>query len=304
MINNVECSMFKNFAYYINYDIDFYMYYSKNEDELMNNQIQVQNGKMSRNSISENSLSVDTLMRGVRNYKNNKNDMKNFDQSILSQLEKENEIITKDDNLLNDIESIDEGILNMNFLFMKNLHEKLMNFFDNDNLENIFLTNLLITIISVPCLNFDPDLVQSTAVILDDDSNSKYSFLTIFRYLSQQILNKVKGDEKRKEQLKKYIKIIFKNNNIINKNTKRKTNGNDEEEDKVTDKKDVDDDFLIFLLQKENKDKIETTNIIIFCEFIKEYICSISHKHKFEGLIENLYGLYCEELHESEHYED
>ena len=38
MINNVECSMFKNFAYYINYDIDFYMYYSKREDELMNNQ--------------------------------------------------------------------------------------------------------------------------------------------------------------------------------------------------------------------------------------------------------------------------
>ena len=303
MINNVECSMFKNFAYYINYDIDFYMYYSKSEDELMNNQAQIQNGKMSRNSISESTLSVDTLMRGVRNYKNNKNEMKSFDQSILSQLEKENEIITKDDNLLNDIESIDEGILNMNFLFMKNLHEKLMNFFDNDNLENIFLTNLLITIISVPCLNFDPDLVQSTAVILDDDSNSKYSFLTIFRYLSQQILNKVKGDEKRKEQLKKYIKIIFKNNNIINKNTKRKTNGNDEEEDKVTDKKDVDDDFLIFLLQKENKDKIETTNIIIFCEFIKEYICSISHKHKFEGLIENLYGLYSEELHESEKYE-
>ena len=61
---------------------------------------------------------------------------------------------------------------------------------------------------------------------------------------------------------------------------------------------------MIFLLQKNNKDKIETTNFIIFCEFVKEYICSISHKHKFEGLIENLYGLYCEELHESEHYED
>jgi hypothetical protein len=29
MVNNVEASMFKNFAYYINYDIDFYAYYSK-----------------------------------------------------------------------------------------------------------------------------------------------------------------------------------------------------------------------------------------------------------------------------------
>ena len=302
MINNVECSMFKNFAYYINYDIDFYMYYSKNEDELMDNQ-NTSNKNLSH-SISENSLNVDTLMRGVRNYKNN---IKSFDQTILAQLEKGNEKITIDDNLLNDIESIDEGILNMNFLFMKNLLEKLMNFFNNDNLENIFLTNLLITIISVPCLNFDPDLVQSTAVILDDDANSKYSFLTIFRYLSQQILNKLKGDEKRKEQLKKFIKIIFKNNNIINKTNKIKNGengGNEEGEEKDNEKKDKDDDFLIFLLQKDNKDKIETTNFIIFCEFIKEYICSISHKHKFEGLIENLYGLYCEELHASEHYED
>ena len=298
MINNVECSMFKNFAYYINYDIDFYMYYSKNEDELMDNQNL--SSKNNSNNITENSLNVDTLMKGVRNYKNN---IKSFDQSILAQLEKGSEIITIDDNLLNDIESIDEGILNMNFLFMKNLHEKLMNFFNNDNLENIFLTNLLITIISVPCLNFDPDLVQSTAVILDDDANSKYSFLTIFRNLSQQILSKLKGDDKRKEQLKKFIKIIFKNNNIINKTTK-KSEKNEEEEEKEPERKDVDDDFLIFLLQKDNKDKIETTNFIIFCEFIKEYICSISHKHKFEGLIENLYGLYCDELHESEHVED
>jgi hypothetical protein len=298
MINNVECSMFKNFAYYINYDIDFYMYYSKNEDELMDNQNL--SSKNNSNNINDNSLNVDTLMKGVRNYKNN---IKSFDQSILAQLEKGSEIITIDDNLLNDIESIDEGILNMNFLFMKNLHEKLMNFFNNDNLENIFLTNLLITIISVPCLNFDPDLVQSTAVILDDDANSKYSFLTIFRNLSQQILSKLKGDDKRKEQLKKFIKIIFKNNNIINKTSKKNEN-NEEEEEKEPERKDVDDDFLIFLLQKDNKDKIETTNFIIFCEFIKEYICSISHKHKFEGLIENLYGLYCDELHESEHVED
>ena len=294
MITNIESSMFKNFAYYINYDIDFYTYYSKNEDDLMNNPALTQNTK---SEISENTFSVDTLMKGVRYYKKNKDEIKDFEQSILSQMEKENEPITINENLLNDIDSIDEGIQNMNFLFMKNLLEKLMNFFNNDNLENIFLTNLLITIISVPCLNFDPDLVQSTAVILDDDPNSKYSFLTIFRYLSQQILSKLKGDEKRKEQLKKFVKIIFKHNNIEHQN------GSEEKE--IEGDRDMDDDFLIFLLQKENKDKIETTNFIIFCEFIKEYICSISHKHKFEGLIENLYGLYTEELHESEeHYEE
>ena len=303
MVNNIEASMFKNFAYYINYDIDFYTYYTQNEDEsILNTQGQTQNNLLNKNgNNNDNTLCVDTLMKEIQDLKINKNN-KTLNRNTLSLLQKKEKNITIDANLLNDIESIDEGILNMNFLFMKNLHEKLTNFFDNDNLENIFLTNLLITIISVPCLNFDPDLVQSTTVLLDDDPNSKYSFLTIFRHLSQEILNKLKNDERRKEQLKKFIKIIFKNNNILNNNIKKKKDDLDEDEDE-NDKKNLDNDFMIFLLQKDNKDKMETTNFIIFCEFIKEYICSISHKHKFEGLIENLYGLYSEELKESEKYE-
>ena len=303
MVNNIEASMFKNFAYYINYDIDFYTYYTQNEDEsILNTQGQAQNNLLNKNgNNNDNTLCVDTLMKEIQDLKINKNN-KTLNRNTLSLLQKKEKNITIDVNLLNDIESIDEGILNMNFLFMKNLHEKLTNFFDNDNLENIFLTNLLITIISVPCLNFDPDLVQSTTVLLDDDPNSKYSFLTIFRHLSQEILNKLKNDERRKEQLKKFIKIIFKNNNILNNNIKKKKDDLDEDEDE-NDNKNLDNDFMIFLLQKDNKDKMETTNFIIFCEFVKEYICSISHKHKFEGLIENLYGLYSEELKESEKYE-
>ena len=303
MVNNIEASMFKNFAYYINYDIDFYTYYTQNEDEsILNTQGQTQNNLLNKNgNNNDNTLCVDTLMKEIQDLKINKNN-KTLNRNTLSLLQKKEKNITIDVNLLNDIESIDEGILNMNFLFMKNLHEKLTNFFDNDNLENIFLTNLLITIISVPCFNFDPDLVQSTTVLLDDDPNSKYSFLTIFRHLSQEILNKLKNDERRKEQLKKFIKIIFKNNNILNNNIKKKKDDLDEDEGE-NDNKNLDNDFMIFLLQKDNKDKMETTNFIIFCEFIKEYICSISHKHKFEGLIENLYGLYSEELKESEKYE-
>ena len=306
MVNNIEASMFKNFAYYINYDIDFYTYFSQAEDEqILSTHVQNQSNKFSnKNGISNDStLSVDTLMKEIQDFKKNRNGI-NLDKSTLTLLQKEDQNISIDENLLKDIESIDEGILNMNFLFMKNLHEKLTNFFNNDNLENIFLTNLLITIISVPCLNFDQDLVQSTAVILDDDPDSKYSFLTIFRHLSQEILKKLKNDEKRKEQLKKFIKIIFKNNNVINNNKKGKNEDIDDEDESDDERPDVDNDFLIFLLQKDNKDKMETTNFIIFCEFVKEYICSISHKHKFEGLIENLYALYCEELNAPENYDD
>ena len=47
---------------------------------------------------------------------------------------------------------------------------------------------------------------------------------------------------------------------------------------------------------EKNKDKIEVINFVVFCEFIKEYISSVSYKHKFEGLIENLYEFYVEEL--------
>ena len=297
MTNNVEASMFKNFAYYINYDIDFYTYYSKAEDERLLDQGQSTNkiGNKTQDKNNE-TLSVDTLMKEVQDFKKDKNEI-TLNKNVLTLLNNDNKEITIDNNLLKDIESIDEGILNMNFLFMKNLHEKLTNFFDNDNLENIFLANLLITIISVPCLNFDQDLVQTTAVILDDNDDSKYSFLTLFRYLSQKILEKIKDNEKMKEQLQKFINIIFKNNNKLKEEKKEKKKQTKDNEDE--DESDEDEDFLIFLLKKDNKDdKMETTNIIIFCEFIKEYICSISHKHKFEGLIENLYGLYCEELND------
>ena len=297
MTNNVEASMFKNFAYYINYDIDFYTYYSKAEDERLLDQGQSTNkiGNKTQDKNNE-TLSVDTLMKEVQDFKKNKNEI-TLNKNVLTLLNNDNKEITIDNNLLKDIESIDEGILNMNFLFMKNLHEKLTNFFDNDNLENIFLANLLITIISVPCLNFDQDLVQTTAVILDDNDDSKYSFLTLFRYLSQKILEKIKDNEKMKEQLQKFINIIFNNNNKLKEEKKEKKKQTKDNEDE--DESDEDEDFLIFLLKKDNKDdKMETTNIIIFCEFIKEYICSISHKHKFEGLIENLYGLYCEELND------
>ena len=298
MANNVEASMFKNFAYYINYDIDFYTYYSKTEDErLLDNQGNNTNkiGNKLDEKIGNATLSVDTLMKEVQDYKKNKNE-NTLNQNVLSLLKNDDKNITVDDNLLKDIESIDEGILNMNFLFMKNLHEKLMHFFDNDNVENIFLTNLLITIISVPSLNFDPDLVQSTAVVLDEDPESKYSFLTIFRHLSQSILEKFKGDEKKKEQLKQFIIRFFQTNNIVKDNKEEKKNEEEESEEE--------EDFLIYLLKKDSKENTEIKNIIIFCEFIKEYICSISHKHKFEGLIENLYGLYCEELNEFENYEE
>ena len=143
MTNNVEASMFKNFAYYINYDIDFYTYYSKAEDERLLDQGQSTNkiGNKTQDKNNE-TLSVDTLMKEVQDFKKNKNEI-TLNKNVLTLLNNDNKEITIDNNLLKDIESIDEGILNMNFLFMKNLHEKLTNFFDNDNLENIFLASAL-----------------------------------------------------------------------------------------------------------------------------------------------------------------
>ena len=125
--------------------------------------------------------------------------------------------------------------------------------------------------------------------------------MTIFRHLSQKILNKLKDDVKKKEQLKTFIIKFFQMNSTVKDNKQKEKEKKEENEEEESEDEE---DFLIYLLKKDNKENMDTKNIIIFCEFIKEYICSISHKHKFEGLIENLYGLYCEELNEAENYEE
>jgi hypothetical protein len=71
MANNAEASMFKNFAYYINYDIDFYTYYSKTEDErLLNNQNQTndETGNDIEKAMSS-TFYVGTLLKDVQNFK-------------------------------------------------------------------------------------------------------------------------------------------------------------------------------------------------------------------------------------------
>ena len=195
----------------------------------------------------------------------------------------EHDFIFIDKNIFKDDICIDEEIQNMNFLFMKNIYVKLLNFFKNNIIENIFLTNFLLTILSVPCFNFDSDLVKCNAIILDDDYDSKYSLLTLFRFLCQEILSKFQSISNT-DKLKKFIQLIIgqekksneSNNNFIFKG------------------------FLKMKYNEKNKDKIEVINFIIFCEFIKEYISSVSYKHKFESTIENLYGFYVEELEKNE----
>ena len=108
--------------------------------------------------------------------------------------------------------------------------------------------------------------------------------------------------KKRKNNCRNLLILFLKKNDV--KNDKKEEKKEEKKNGEESEEEDEDENFLIFLIKKDNKDKMETTNIIIFCEFVKEYICSISHKHKFEGLIENLYGLYCDELNESEHYEE
>jgi hypothetical protein len=288
MLHNFESSAFKNFAFYKNYDIDFYINYLNNKKEEENEK---NNDSMlmtinsfnsyttlftSKDNISiNNQISVDNLMNGL------------FEEDIKlcdNKNKVEHDFLFLDKNLFKDEMSIEEGINNMNFLFMKNLYEKLINFFKNNFIENIFLTNLLLTIISVPCLNFNSDLVQCNSIILDDDCDSKYSFLTLFRFLCQEILNKFKSISNI-DKLKKFIKIII-------------GNGNKGERGKKNDF--IFKGFLKMKYNEKNKDKIEVINFIIFCEFIKEYISSISYKHKFERIIENLYGFYVDKLEENE----
>ena len=285
MLNNFESSASKNFAFYSNYDIDFYLNYlnkKKEEEETDKNTYSTQTSFLSYSNYNTNNsfytprdtynlfnqITVDHLMNG------------DLEEEIFNKARNkekiEHDFIFLDKNIFNDETSIEEGIVNMNFLFMKSLYEKLMNFFKNDIIENIFLTNLLLTIISVPCLNFDQDLVKCKSIILDDDLDSKYSFLTLFRYLCQKILDRFELISNT-NKLKSFIKIILNS-------------------DKSTKNDFLFKGFLKMKYNEKNKDKIEVINFVVFCEFIKEYISSVSYKHKFEGLIENLYDFYVEEL--------
>ena len=292
--HNFQSSAHKNFAFYINNNIDFYLNFlnqkkDEEENEKFMNSTQVSTNSYSYNtntsfySIKENyslidKLSVDNLLSGT--FEEEEYYTKNIktEKDII-----EHDFIFIDKNLFNDEASVDEGIHNMNFLFMKYLYKKMLNFFKNTTIENIFLTNLLLTILSVPCLNFDCDLVKCNSIILDDDSDSKYSFLTLFRFLCQEILSKFQTIQNI-DKLKKFIQIII---------------GKGEKEENV--KNDfVFKGFLKMKYNEKNKDKIEVLNFIIFCEFIKEYIASISYKHKFESTIENLYNFYSEELEKNE----
>ena len=73
--------------------------------------------------------------------------------------------------------------------------EKLMNYQNNTQIENLFLVNLILTIISVPILKFDPDLVICHSVLLDDDINSKYSILTVIKYIVQELSKEYLSDK-------------------------------------------------------------------------------------------------------------
>ena len=291
ILHNFQSSAYKNFAFYMNYDIDFYLNYINQKKEEEENEKNINSLQISYNSNYNtwnsfysskenfniiNKLSVDNLMNGIFE-----------EEEIFGQFLKkdkiEHDFIFIDKNIFKDDVSIDEGIQNMNFLFMKNIYVKLLNFFKNNIIENIFLTNLLLTILSVPCFNFDSDLVKCNAIILDDDYDSKYSLLTLFRFLCQEILSKFKSISNI-DKLKKFIQLIIGKEEKINEG---KNNF-------------LFKGFLNLKYKEKNKDKIEVINFIIFCEFIKEYISSVSYKHKFESTIENLYGFYVEELEKNE----
>ena len=211
------------------------------------------------------------------NEKDNKIDNTNFDNDNKNKI-KEN--ICKDENK------------NINLLFMKNIHHKLVNFEENTNIENILLFNLIITIISIPNFSFDTDLLRTNLVLLDNDEKSKYSFMTIFKYHSQDIIKKLLILE---NEIK--FKLVLKEFNLNNNLDSSKNNSiNEKNKFKVG----LDFKGLNFneKMNENDKNQNKIINWFIFYEFIKEIIAFISHKYKFEDFIEHLFIFYSEQLDE------
>ena len=317
---------------------NYYLNNKKKEDLLLNQSSQSTNNnnemssfRINEDSFSEKSSNTDTLedniIKGLNpNYiktlltskdkKSNKKKENTKNKDKISH--NENDIIVKDifgnekyikeeedneiNNNINNVyfgkdnkNKIKENILkdeNKNILFMKNIHHKLVNFENNTNVENIILFHLIITIISIPNFSFDTDLLRSNLVLLDNDEKSKYSIMTIFKYHSQNIIKNLLILEN-ENKFKLVLKEFHLNNNLnSSKNNSIKEKNNIK----------IGLDFKGFninqRMNENDKDKNKIINWLIFYEFIKEVIACISHKYKFEDLIEHLFVFYSEQLDE------
>lgn len=52
------------------------------------------------------------------------------------------------------------------------------------------------------------------------------------------------------------------------------------------------------LLEAYKRDLLNIDNIIIFAEFLKEFLSIILHKYQYENLVEDMYSLYSDMLDE------
>ena len=146
---------------------------------------QAENLKMNNNK-DKNIINIKDIFENDKYVKENLEDYINIDYNINFDYKK---------NLNKNEINKEYNEENIDLLFMKNIHHKLLNYENNSNLENILLFNLMINIISIPNFSFDNDLLKCNLVLLDNDDKSKYSFLTIFNYNSDRLLDKLKYSE-------------------------------------------------------------------------------------------------------------
>ena len=297
--NNIEDASFR-----INEDIENSEENSNNQNILEENIMKGLNSNFMRNLISPNKKIKKTESNDIKKMKS-KNEKEILikdifvnDKFVKEEHEENDSLINIDYNINFDYEKNihknkkeeekGESEDNIEILFIKNLHHKIYNFEKNTNLENLLLFNLIITIISVPNFSFDNDLLKCNLVLLDNDDKSKYSFLTIFKYISNLLLDKLNNPENEKN-----LKITLKEfgmNEYKDKKQKYKIGlnfqGFKNEEN----------------MNEQEKEKNKIINWIIFCEFIKEFISCISQKYKFEELTEHLFSFFSEQL--DEYYND
>jgi len=293
--NNIEEASFR-----INEDIENSDEYSNNQDSLEENIMKGFNSNFMRNLISPTKRIKKAESNEIKKLKSKNEkeilikDIFENDKFVKEEQEENNIFINIDYNINFDYEKNinkikkesdkEENEDNIDLLFMKNLHHKIHNFEKNTNLENLLLFNLIITILSVPNFTFDDDLLKCNLILLDNDDKSKFSFLALFKHISNSILDKLNNEENEKNL--KLILNEFGMNEYKNEKDKYKIGLN----------------FYGFKneenMNEQEKEKNKIINWIIFCEFIKEFISCTSQKYKFEELTEHLFSFFSEQLDE------
>ena len=81
-------------------------------------------------------------------------------------------------------EVVEDELNNIYIDIMKNVLQKFTNFLNNKPIENLFLCNLISSLLHIPVMDFDPSICLFSALVFDTSEDAPCSIVNILKYVS------------------------------------------------------------------------------------------------------------------------